>query len=82
MDDVDITLVRHIAGEFLRGFGQLCIHCGAVLDEGSKGPTQGWPPGQAVMAAPSGLRILEAALRADRDRSDEADCEPIVDRAG
>lgn len=91
-EDVEVTLIRHIAGGYDAVLGQLCMRCGMVLDEGDArsygvregdvdtGPPAGWPPGEAVMAsAPGGsFRVLESALRADRDRSDEADCQAIV----
>ena len=95
MDDVEITLLRHVAGDYDALLGQLCMRCGMVLDEGQRfgcavrdggpdtGPPRGWPAGAAVMAsAPGGsFRVLESALRADRDRSDEADCPSIVEVA-
>jgi hypothetical protein len=76
---VDVTLLRHVAGDFIGGIGQLCSRCGLVLDEGDTDLS--WPPGEAIMAsAPGGsFRVLESALRADRDRSDEADCVSIVE---
>ena len=94
MDDVEITLLRHVAGDYDALLGQLCMRCGMVLDEGQSfghaisdldqldtGRPRGWPAGAAVMAsAPGGsFRVLESALRADRDRSDEADCSSIID---
>lgn len=93
-DDVEVALLRHVAGDYDRVLGQLCMRCGMVLDEGAMGtyygvhegdrdtgPPQGWPPGETVMASVPGgsFRVLESALRADRDRSDEADCAPIAE---
>lgn len=87
-DDVEVTLLRHVAGDYDRVLGQLCMRCGLVLDAGdqrnyssSAPPPQGWPPGETVMASVPGgsFRVLESALRADRDRSDEADCAPIAE---
>lgn len=92
MDEVEVNLLRHVAGDYDEVLGQLCMRCGTVLDEGAvgkyyaipegqedHGPPRGWPAGEAVMAsAPGGgFRVLESALRADRDRSDEADCELV-----
>lgn len=85
MDDVELTLLRHLAGDYDARLGQLCMRCGAVLDDGMVdtpgGPRPcGFPPGEAVlMSITGGLRILESALRRDRDRSDEADCTSVVD---
>ena len=93
MDDVDITLLRHVAGDYDAVLGQLCMRCGMVLDEGGRAlpspapglralaTSGGFTPGEAVLASvPTGsLRMLESAMRADRDRSDEADCASIID---
>lgn len=87
MDDVEVTLLRHVAGHFDRVLGQLCMRCGLVLDEGDArsyasgvtGPPKGWEPGAAVMVSVNGgLRMTESSLRADRDRSDEADCASVL----
>jgi len=86
--NVEITLLRHVAGDYDEVLGQLCMRCGMVLDSGlswkasAPGTTtpRGWPAGQAVMASVGGgFRCLEAFMRADRDRSDEADCRSVVD---
>ena len=77
MDDVEITLLRHVAGDYDSVLGQLCMRCGMVLSEG--GPS-GFPPGQGVLVSVDGsLRLIESLLRADRDRSDEADCASIIE---
>jgi hypothetical protein len=85
VDDVEITLLRHIAGDYDAALGQLCMRCGVVLDGGlqAKGwphgtePARGFPPGRAVMVSTDSggrFRCPESALLPDRDRSDEADC--------
>lgn len=93
-DDVEITLLRHVAGDYDEVLGQLCMRCGMVLDEGAArsyaipegqpdtGPPRGWPAGETVLCSVAGgFRVAESALRADRDRSDEADCRSIVELA-
>lgn len=84
MDDVEVNLLRHVAGDYDEVLGQLCMRCGLVLDDGlltwgSPAPgtsvPRGWPAGASVMVTVGGgLLCLEASMRADRDRSDEADC--------
>lgn len=83
MDDTDITLLRHVAGDYDAVLGQLCMRCGMVLDKGAGGSGGGWPAGAAVMASvgAGSFRVLESSLRVDRDRSDEADCPSIVEVA-
>lgn len=87
-DDVDdereVNFLRHVAGGYDRGLGQLCSRCGAVLDTGEvplgPGPSaQGFPPGSVVLVSEGGgFLAAEGALKSDRDRSDEADCESVL----
>ena len=90
MDDVEVSLLRHAAGDYDEALGQLCMRCGMVLDKGLRWKSaatgtsvpRGWPAGAAVMATPGGAMLcLEASLDPQRDRSDEADCPSIVEVA-
>lgn len=90
--DLDVELLRHVAGDYDAVLGQLCMRCGLVLDEGRGGPRPaacvrqgrggGFEPGAGVLVSIDGtLRLAEAALSSDRDRSDEADCRSIAEVA-
>lgn len=85
MDDDEVNFLRHVAGPYDRVLGQLCSRCGAVLDKGASSTDKrlgsGGPfrHGAEVLVSPGGGFLAGGAgLRADRDRSDESDCESVL----
>lgn len=87
MDDVEVTLLLHVAGDYDPALGQLCMRCAVVLlpsaaNRGLLAQARccpAFPPGATVAVVAGALRLLESDLEPERDRSDEAECLSILD---